>query len=42
MKWGRSLFVFLAAAGIQMVIGWVYGLSTGLIICLTVGGCLAL
>ena len=42
MKWGRSLFVFLAAAGIQMIIGWVYGLSTGLIICLTVGGCLAL
>jgi hypothetical protein len=42
MKWGRSLFVFLAAAGIQLVIGWVYSLSTGLIICLTVGGCLAL
>lgn len=42
MKRGWSLFVFLSAAGIQLAVGWIYGLATGLTICLTVGSCLAL
>lgn len=42
MRKGRSLFVFLVAAGIQLVIGWIYGLGTGLKLCLAIGGCLAL
>ncbi len=42
MRQRGSLFVFLIAAGIQMFIGWIYGLGAGLILCLTVGGCLAL
>ncbi|MCI8365646.1 MAG: hypothetical protein HFG34_11980 [Eubacterium sp.] len=42
MRLGRNLIVFLAAAGVQLAIGWIYDLSTGLSVCLTVGGCLAL
>lgn len=42
MRQRGSLFVFLIAAGIQLFIGWIYDLGAGLILCLTVGGCLAL